>query len=154
MKEEHLKRRHALQVAIEHFGSKEAMAGELGFSKWYINRWLSRGGVIPFKTAYQIDLSTNHKAPIADLTGYPLKRIKPKSRKTAKEGIEMAVGHFGGLLEMADALNVRYNAARCWLKKGNIPFDKAYQIDVLTHGKIKLSSLIPDAPVKICDYKK
>lgn len=154
MKEELLKRRQALKVAVEHFGSRHAMAEALGVSVSYANRWFSREGFIPFKTAYQIDLATKSQVSMSDLTGHPIKRVKLKTAKEAIEAIERAVEHFGGIFETADALGVRYDAVRAWLKKEHIPFERAYQIDVLTRGKIKLSELIPDMPVKVCTYKK
>jgi DNA invertase Pin-like site-specific DNA recombinase len=52
---------------------------------------------------------------------------------------EQVVEHFGGKAETAAALNVTRQVVYLWLKKQKIPEPRAYQIQVITKGKLKVS---------------
>jgi DNA-binding transcriptional regulator YdaS (Cro superfamily) len=47
--------------------------------------------------------------------------------------------HFGGTVKLADALGIKHQAISQW--RGGIPVGRAFQIQVLTKGKIKAKEL-------------
>ncbi len=48
------------------------------------------------------------------------------------------VNHFGGKEKTARALNVSRQVVYLWLKKKKIPEPRAYQIQVISEGKLKV----------------
>lgn len=50
------------------------------------------------------------------------------------------VKHFGGKPQTAKALNVTRQVVYLWLKRKKIPEPRAYQIQVLTGGKLKVNT--------------
>lgn len=62
-----------------------------------------------------------------------------KKRKKYKKSIESVIEFFGGIPRMAEALQIDRHTIYTWKK---IPSLRAYQIQVLTNGKILASQLI------------
>ncbi|MGV2702270.1 UNVERIFIED_CONTAM: Cro/CI family transcriptional regulator [Aeromonas salmonicida] len=56
------------------------------------------------------------------------------------------LNHFGGVTKTADALGINKATVSCW--GATIPKGRAYQIEVLTGGKLKANpSAQPQSPV-------
>lgn len=48
-----------------------------------------------------------------------------------------AIKHFGGIVQLAEVLGIRPQAISQWSE--NIPLGRAYQLQILTKGKLKVS---------------
>ena len=48
-----------------------------------------------------------------------------------------AIKHFGGIVKLAEALDIRPQAISQW--SATVPVGRAYQLQILTEGKLKVS---------------
>jgi DNA-binding transcriptional regulator YdaS (Cro superfamily) len=146
------KRKRALRVAYDFYGkTQNATAQKFGVSLSCVRRWGAKDARIPAEKAYQIDVDTNGAAPMCDLTGYPVKRVKQrKISGDAAKALDRLIKYCGGMIELAERLHVRPDAVRGYLRTNKIPFEKAYQAELLTHGKVKIYQLIPSMMVEVC----
>jgi len=72
-----------------------------------------------------------------------------------KSAMADAVEFFGTAWAMAQKLEISVETVRKWKSADiRIPFFKAYLIDELTNGKVKIADLIPTHPVQRIDNKK
>lgn len=152
MNEKLAKRKRALKVAYDFYGATQnATAQKFGVSLSCVRRWGAKDARIPAEKAYQIDVDTGGAASMYDLTGYPVKRVKPrKSSGDVAKSLDKLIKYCGGMVELSERLHVRPDAVRGYLRTLKIPFDKAYQAELLTDGKVKIYQLIPSLMVEIC----
>jgi len=66
--------------------------------------------------------------------------------------IDKASKIFGSEMALAAALGVSRQILNYWKHNMAIPFDKAFRICVLTHGKVKLNELCPGLGREIKQY--
>lgn len=50
-----------LDQAVQHFGSKSELARRLGLHASGISMWIARGGSVPMRVQWQLELGTNGK---------------------------------------------------------------------------------------------
>jgi predicted site-specific integrase-resolvase len=50
------------------------------------------------------------------------------------------VDYFGGITQTARALDISYQAVRKWIKSGEVPIQRQYQIQVITDGELEADS--------------
>jgi len=55
--------------------------------------------------------------------------------------VKELIAHFGGQVALADKLGIGQSAISAWVKSGEIPLKRAFQIERMTKGKIKLGQL-------------
>lgn len=153
MNEKILKRKKAIRAAYDFYGATQnATAQKFGVTLSCVRRWGSNDARIPVEKAYQIDLDTDSVVSIADLIGHPVKRVKKskKHKPDVAKTLDTLIKYCGGIVELADRLHVRPDAIRGYLRTHKIPFEKAYEAELLTGGKVKIYQLIPSLMLEIC----
>jgi len=55
--------------------------------------------------------------------------------------VKEVIAKFGGQVALADKLGISQSAISAWVKSGEIPLKRAFQIERMTNKKIKVSQL-------------
>ena len=70
---------------------------------------------------------------------------RPVNYRTAMDP-NSVVDHFGGVGKMCRALNVSREALRKWRMRGRVPRGRAYEIQVLTGGALRVDPSVYERP--------
>lgn len=65
-----------------------------------------------------------------------------KRRRT--RALQRAIDHFGSQVALAEALDCRPQAVWNWLWRGQVPPNRAVDIERVTRGEVKRAELRPD----------
>jgi DNA-binding transcriptional regulator YdaS (Cro superfamily) len=55
---------------------------------------------------------------------------------------QVLIDYFGGTGAVAAALGIRSQAVSRWIREKSVPEARAYQVEVLTRGKLKAANLL------------
>lgn len=113
-----------IEDVMEYFGSEEEIERNLNIPKEVVKMWVYGDRIPELKqTQLKCIMTYDHKYIGSD-------------RMT----IENVKEYFGSEKNISIALNVSRQAVNMWIKRGNIPMLRQYEIERITKGKLKRNS--------------